>query len=116
MQRTQFPSLLEVLRQIPDTTLDLLNQFDSLFIRTDPPRPASDKQKRELLRRVVEPIVKQSLSTRYSDRDVRILDLPPVFRPSKRAMWRLTNRRPRNEVDGADEDSQLGLGALFAND
>ena len=95
-------NLKAVLVQIPNTTLKEVETFHSRFFPAANTKPTPEKKKRDLFKNVVEKVIGKHLGQQFKS-DVKIKNLPPIFKP-KIAREPLTEASP----------DEVGLVGLFA--
>jgi hypothetical protein len=99
-----------VLLEIPDVNNEQVNTYRERMLQQIHGKPLNDKQKRDMLKHLVQPLIGSNVAQMFRREPVVLNDLPPLIRFSKRSTHPvLLHKQSAN--DHADDDH--GLANLF---
>lgn len=97
-----------VLMEIPDVTNEQVNNYRMKMQGQMNGKPLNDKQKREILKNLVQPLMAQNLAQMFKREPLALNNLPPLIRFSKRSLHPIFQHHP---TDPNNDDH--GLASLF---
>ena len=106
------PNLFEsVLSEIPGVTGEQVNNYRDKMQRQANGKASSDKQKREILKHLVQPLMGLNVAQMFRREPLALNDLPPLIRFSKRSLHPLFHQR-QCKLD-IENNEDHGLANLF---
>ena len=96
-----------VLMAIPNVTNEQVINYRSKMERQTNGKPLNDKQKREILKTLVQPLMAQNLAQMFKREPLALNDLPPLIRFSKRSL------HPVFQQTNFENEEDHGLANLF---
>ena len=97
-----------VLMEIPDVTNEQVNNYRMKMQGQVVGKALNDKQKREILKNLVQPLMAQNLAQMFKREPLALNNLPPLIRFSKRSLHPIFHHHPTDQ----DNDDH-GLANLF---
>lgn len=98
-----------VLMEIPDVTNEQVNNYRDKMQRQNNGKPFNDKQKRDILKTLVQPLMGQNVAQMFKREPLALNDLPPLIRFSKRSLHPVLKNHQQSNTDNDDH----GLANLF---
>jgi hypothetical protein len=99
-----------VLMEIPDVTNEQVNNYRDKMERQINGKPLNDKQKRDILKTLVQPLMGQNVGQMFKREPLALNDLPPLVRFSKRSLHPILQHHEKLNIDNNDDH---GLANLF---
>ncbi|CAF3984153.1 unnamed protein product [Rotaria magnacalcarata] len=96
--------------EIPDVTNEQVNNYRDKMLRQVNGKPLSDKQKRDILKQLVQPLMGQNVAQMFKREPIALNNLPPLIRFSKRSFHPILQHHQQSNVDNEDDH---GLVSLF---
>ncbi|CAF3402152.1 unnamed protein product [Rotaria socialis] len=96
--------------EIPDVTNEQVNNYRDKMLRQVSGKPLSDKQKRDILKQLVQPLMGQNVAQMFKREPLALNNLPPLIRFSKRSLHPVLQHHQQSNVDNEDDH---GLANLF---
>jgi hypothetical protein len=109
-QQTSSNLFDSVLMEIPDVTNEQVNTYRDKMLRQIN-KPLNDKQKRDILKHLVQPLMGQNVAQMFKREPLALNDLPPLVRFSKRSLHPVLQQHQQSNTDNDDDDH--GLANLF---
>lgn len=98
-----------VLMEIPDVTNEQVSNYRMKMQGQINGKPLNEKQKREMLKTLVQPLMAQNLGQMFKREPLALNNLPPLIRFSKRSQHPVFQQRSLKDQDNDDH----GLASLF---
>ena len=98
-----------VLMEIPEVTNDQVNNYRMKMQGQANGKPLNEKQKREILKTLVQPLMAQNLAQMFKREPLALNNLPPLIRFSKRSLHPVFQQQSLTDQDNDDH----GLASLF---
>ncbi|ELU03767.1 hypothetical protein CAPTEDRAFT_151775 [Capitella teleta] len=102
--RPLFPEIINVLKQVPNCSENLVKQFDEKLSSQTAQKAMTEKRKKDSFKKLVQGVIGMNIGQRFRQ-EIHIKNLPPLFRQAK------ARRSPLEEQNG-----DIGLCSLFAHD
>jgi hypothetical protein len=99
-----------VLIEIPDVTNEQVNNYRFKMQRQVNAKPLNDKQKRDILKNLVQPLMGQNVAQMFKREPLALNVLPPLIRFSKRSLHPVLQHHQQLNTDNDDDH---GLANLF---
>ncbi|CAF1089258.1 unnamed protein product [Adineta ricciae] len=109
-QQTSSNLFDSVLVEIPEVTNEQVNTYRDKMQKQVNGKALNDKQKRDILRHLVQPLMAQNVAQMFKREPLALSDLPPLIRFSKRALHPVLQYLRQSN---ADQDEDHGLASLF---
>ena len=108
-QQTSSNFFDSVLMEIPDVTNEQVNNYRDKMQRQINGKALSDKQKRDILKHLVQPLMGENVAEMFKREPLALNDLPPLIRFSKRSLHPVLQHHQHKDND----DDDHGLASLF---
>lgn len=109
-QQTSSNLFDSVLMEIPDVTQEQVNNYRDKMQRQVNGKPISDKQKRDTLKQLVQPLMGKNVAQMFKREPLALNNLPPLIRFSKRSLHPVLQHQQQKTIDNEDDH---GLASLF---
>lgn len=96
--------------EIPGVTNEQVNNYRDKMIRQVNGKPLSDKQKRDILKQLVQPLMGQNVAQMFKREPLALNNLPPLIRFTKRSLHPVLQH---NQQSNLENDEDHGLANLF---
>lgn len=108
-QQTSTNLFDSVLTEIPEVTHEQVNNYRDKMQKQANGKPLNDKQKRDMLKHLVQPLMAQNVAQMFKREPLALNDLPPLIRFSKRSLHPVFQHQQQSNADNDDH----GLASLF---
>ncbi|CAF0724397.1 unnamed protein product [Rotaria sordida] len=108
-QQTSSNLFDNVLMEIPDVTNEQVNNYRDKMQRQINGKPLSDKQKRDILKQLVQPLMGQNVAQMFKREPLALNNLPPLIRFSKRSLHPVLQHQQQQNTDNDDDHGLVNL-------